>query len=116
MKRLSDKTTNNARKLRKNMTEVEQLLWQKIRGRQLQNFRFRRQHPIASYIVDFVCLEVELIIELDGSQHIEQFEYDIARDKSLTQSGYKVLRFWNNEVLENMDGVLEVIRQYLSSF
>lgn len=114
MQRISSKVTNNARALRKNMTDVEQLLWYKIRSRQLQNFRFRRQHPIGQYIVDFICLETKLIIELDGSQHVEdQKNNDSIRDLWLTQQGFKVLRFWNNDVLSNMDGVLITICQYL---
>ena len=114
MQRISSKVTNNVRALRKNMTDVEQQLWYKIRSRQLQNFRFRRQHPIGQYIVDFICLEKKLIIELDGSQHAEdQKKYDSIRDLWLTQQGFKVLRFWNNDVLNNMDGVLITICQYL---
>ena len=113
MQRISSNVTNNARTLRKRMTDVEQLLWHKIRSRQLRNYRFRRQHPIGRYIVDFICLETKLIIELDGGQHADQKKYDNIRDIFLTQQGFNVLRFWNNEVLNNLDGVLLNINQHL---
>jgi len=99
----------NARNLRKNQTDVEQILWQRLRSRQLLNCKFRRQVPFHPYIVDFVCLERFLIIELDGSQHQEQQDYDHKRSAFLNQQGYTVLRFWNNEVIENIEGVLEKI-------
>ena len=113
MQRISSNVTNNARTLRKRMTDVEQLLWYKIRSRQLRNYRFRRQHPIGRYIVDFICLETKLIIELDGGQHADQKKYDNIRDIFLTQQGFNILRFWNNEVLNNLDGVLLNINQHL---
>jgi len=103
--------TENARALRKNQTDTERWLWQKLRNRQLLNLKFRRQVPIGNYIVDFVCLELKLIIELDGSQHIEQADYDARRTAYLEQLGFKVIRFWNNEVLNNGEGVLERIYQ-----
>jgi len=109
MQRLSSNTKTNARNLRKNMTDVERLLWSKIRGRQLQGFRFRRQHPIGRYIVDFVCIELKLIIELDGSQHNDQQQYDMKRSQWLQIKGYKTIRFWNNDVVENLEGVLQTI-------
>jgi len=113
MKRLPLKITKNARELRNNMTDVEKLLWYRIRRKQLCGFRFRRQHPIGNYIVDFVCIKLKLIIELDGGQHKEQHRYDAIRDQWLTEQGFAVQRFWNNEVLENIDGVLQTIYQYL---
>ena len=105
--------TEKARNLRKNQTDVEQILWQQLRGRQLLNCKFRRQMPFAPYIVDFVCLEHHLIIELDGSQHQEQKAYDEKRSTFLQKHGFTVLRFWNNEVAENLTGVLESIRLVL---
>jgi len=102
--------TNNARSLRKNQTDAERLLWQKLRNRQLLNVKFRRQFPIAPYIADFVCLELKLIIELDGSQHFDQIVYDNERSGFLKQRGFEVLRFWNNDVFKNTEGVLESIR------
>ncbi|MCX7095997.1 MAG: endonuclease domain-containing protein [Methylobacter sp.] len=103
------KPTSNARLLRKNQTDVEHLLWQKLRNRQILNFKFRRQFPIDPFIVDFCCLELKLIIELDGSQHFEQVTYDEKRSVSLGQRGFKVIRFWNNDVINNIEGVLEKI-------
>jgi very-short-patch-repair endonuclease len=107
--------TNNARSLRKNQTDVERLLWQKLRNRQLLNVKFRRQFPIEPYIADFVCLELKLIIELDGSQHFDQIAYDNERTDFLKQRGFKVLRFWNNDVFKNTEGVLESIRLIILS-
>jgi very-short-patch-repair endonuclease len=101
--------TYKARSLRHNQTDVEHLLWQKLRNRQVLNFKFRRQFPIDPFIVDFCCLELKLIIELDGSQHLEQVTYDERRSLCLAQRGFKVIRFWNNEVIENSEGVLERI-------
>ncbi len=99
-----------ARNLRRNMTDAEQLLWRQLRNRQL-NARFRRQTPIGNYIVDFVCYENRLIIELDGGQHNEAagLAYDQQRDDWLSAQGFQVLRFWNHELLEEMDAVLEKI-------
>jgi len=102
-----------ARKLRKNMTDAERLLWCKLRNKQL-GAKFRRQSPIDKYIVDFVCFEKKLIIEVDGSQHLGNRK-DRERDKWFENNGFKVLRFWNNEVLKNVNGVLEMIRRELPS-
>ena len=101
----------NARKLRKDMPEAEQRLWYFIRCSELGGFRFRRQHTIGPYIVDFACLETKLVIELDGDQHAlgDAPRRDEKRDAYLTAEGFEVLRFWNNEVYENIDGVLEAI-------
>ena len=103
------KLTAKARSLRQNQTDVEHLLWQKLRNRQVLKFKFRRQFPIVPFMVDFCCLELKLIIELDGSQHFEQATYDEERSFYLAQRGFKVIRFWNNEVIENSEGVLERI-------
>ncbi len=97
------------RELRNNSTDAERALWQKLRGRQLDGMKFRRQHPFGDYILDFACLETKLAIELDGGQHAEAVAYDNERTRTLEKSGFVVLRFWNNEVFENMDGVLDVI-------
>ena len=102
-----------ARTLRKQQTDAEKQLWQKLRNRQLLNLKFRRQCPIEPYIADFACLEMKLIIELDGSQHFQQKDYDQQRTDFLQKSGYRVLRYWNNEVLNNLEGVIEHIRQEL---
>jgi very-short-patch-repair endonuclease len=102
--------TNNARFLRKNQTDVEQLLWKHLRNRNLFNYKFRRQFPVEPYIADFACLELKLIIELDGGQHANQINYDDKRSLFLERLGFKVVRFWNNDVINNTVGVLEAIR------
>jgi very-short-patch-repair endonuclease len=106
-------TIKNARRLRKTQTDVEAHLWQQLRNRYFARYKFRRQHKIDRYIVDFVCLRRRLIVELDGSQHIEQKEYDAQRTAYLNLQGFHVLRFWNHDVLENIDGVLEEIHRTL---
>ncbi len=113
MQRISPKIKNNSRHLRNNMTDVERMLWAKVRSRQLQGFRFRRQHPIGRYIVDFVCLELKLIIELDGGQHMDQRQYDTNRSQWLQINGFKTVRFWNSDILDNPDGVMQTIYMHL---
>jgi len=104
--------TNLAKELRLGQTEAEKILWFKLRNWQLDGAKFRRQQRIGGYIVDFVCLENKLIIEIDGGQHDEApaREEDNRRTRWLEGRGYQVLRFWNNDILLNMDGVLEKIR------
>ncbi len=99
--------TELARQLRKNQTDAERMLWQQLRKKQLLNYRFRRQFVIEPYIVDFICLDLKLIIELDGSQHSEQVDQDVERTLFLNQCGFKVVRYWDNEVLNNLEAVLE---------
>lgn len=101
---------NCAIELRNNATEVERLLWSRLKSSQLEGVKFRRQQPIERYIVDFISFEKKIAIELDGGQHSENTDYDTYRDACLKANGFTVLRFWNNEVIENIDGVLEVIR------
>ena len=93
------------------MTEFEVLLWQRLRDRHFCNKKFRRQVPIGRYIVDFVCFDKRVIIELDGSGHCEeeQYKYDRARDDFFKSQGYKVLRFFNNELINNMEEVIAEI-------
>jgi very-short-patch-repair endonuclease len=98
-----------ARHLRKNMTDAERRLWSQLRFRQLDKCRFRRQAPIGRYIVDFVSFERKIIIELDGGQHAEQAEQDSQRTNWLHSEGFVVLRFWNHQVLEDLETVIEVI-------
>ena len=98
------------RALRNAPTDMESRLWQRLRQRQIENCKFRRQHPFGDYILDFVCLERKVVVELDGGQHAQTNEYDGKRSRYLEQAGYVVLRFWNSEVSENLEGVLEVIR------
>jgi very-short-patch-repair endonuclease len=103
-----------AKDLRTASTDTERILWSHIRAKRLDGLKFRRQHQIGKYIVDFVCFEKMLIIELDGGQHAEpgKKEYDRERDNWLEKEGYLVLRFWDNEVLLNTKGVLTVIREH----
>jgi very-short-patch-repair endonuclease len=103
--------TKYAKKLRKNATAAEGLLWSKLRARQMEGIKFRRQQPIENYVVDFVSFEKRIVIELDGGQHATDREKDRNRDRLLSENGFIVLRFWNNEVFENLEGVLEVIRR-----
>lgn len=103
-----------AKKLRKEKTKPEDILWYRLRNRRFYGLKFRRQEPIGKFIVDFVCLDKKLIIELDGSQHAEQVAYDTARTLFLEKLGYRVLRFWNNEILKNLSGVLENIAYRLN--
>ena len=100
---------HRARRLRKNMTNAERLLWRRLRDRQLGGYKFRRQHPIGPFFVDFVCLEKKLVIEVDGGQHAKNLEADVKRSDYFKEKGYRVLRFWNNEVLEESKSVLSVI-------
>jgi very-short-patch-repair endonuclease len=104
--------TGVARRLRKASTDTERHLWRHLRDRQMEGFKFRRQHPIGRYVVDFVNLGKKVIVELDGGQHALD-PGDKIRDEWLRSEGYKVLRFWNNEALNNMEGVLETIRNAL---
>ncbi len=102
-----------ARKLRKNSTDAEQHLWYYLRANRL-GYKFKRQVPIDRFIVDYLCYEKRLIIELDGGQHQEQYDYDLQRTAELNRKGFRVLRFWNHDVFQNTEGVLEVIRATLS--
>ena len=95
------------------MTAAEQFLWQRIRRNQLGGRKFRRQFSIGPYIVDFICLKARLIVELDGSQHMQQRAHDRRRDAWLHTQGFKVLRFWDNDVFREIDGVLETILEAL---
>jgi very-short-patch-repair endonuclease len=102
------KRAERARSLRRALTSAELALWTRIRGRQLGGFKFVRQEPIDRYYADFVCRERRLIIELDGGQHAESRE-DRHRDSILCALGHRVIRIWNNDVIENLDGVLQTL-------
>ena len=104
-----------AQQLRKTMPLAESVLWHHLRGRSFKAVKFRRQHPIGKYIVDFICLEKNLIIELDGSQHQAQVVYDQTRTDYLQTQGYRVIRFWNNEVMFAREAVLQVIWEALAA-
>ena len=104
-----------SRGLRQNQPDAEKLLWSRLRNRQLAGSKFRRQHAIGPYVVDFVDLEARLVIELDGGQHNEgvALKKDTTRTAWLESEGYRVIRFWNNDVFANLEGVLEEIRRAL---
>jgi len=103
-----------ARRLRRDGTHVERILWSALRER-LPAWKFRRQHPIGGRIADFACPARKLVIELDGGQHGEQVHADNQRSAELALQGYRVIRFWNNDVIENIEGVLETIRRALET-
>ena len=105
------KLTQLAKQLRKKSTNAEDLMWSKLRAKQLHGIKFRRQQPIGKYIVDFASFEKRIVIEIDGGHHKKNKDKDKERDRFLVESGFAVLRFWNNDVFENLDGVLEVIRR-----
>ncbi len=104
-----------ARKLRKESTIQERMLWKILRNRQFKNLKFRRQFPIGEYIVDFVCEEKKLVIELDGGQHNEShnIKKDSERTKFIETQGYKVIRFWNNDITQNFEGVYQKLNDIL---
>ena len=99
--------------LRKHATDTEMKLWFFLRNRRFYGFKFRRQQVLKGFIVDFICYEKKLIVELDGGQHNEQEEYDINRTKILEKEGFHILRFWNHDFLQNKDEVLSVIYEAL---
>ncbi|HEY6898792.1 MAG TPA: endonuclease domain-containing protein [Rhodocyclaceae bacterium] len=99
-------------RLRRTMTDAERALWRRLRGRQIEDCKFRRQHPFRGLVLDFVCLERKLVIEVDGGQHAESAA-DAARDKLLAEAGFLVLRFWNNQTLCEGDAVADAIRNAL---
>jgi|GEM_PF-695360 len=109
--RLKPKLTKYAKKLRKNATQAEKLLWGKLRSRQIAGVKFRRQQPVEKYIADFVSFEKRIIIELDGGQHANQKDIDNQRDRFFSENGYTVLRFWNHDVFLKLEAVLETIRR-----
>jgi len=102
-----------ARDLRNNATDAERRLWNRLRRRQLGGFKFRRQHPIGRYVCDFVCLEAAVVVEIDGSQHVIDAPYDANRDTFLRSNGFRVLRFWNGDVLSRTDSIVETIFEAL---
>ena len=105
-----------ARNLRKNSTIQERRLWNLLKNRQFHNLKFKRQQPIGDYIVDFICKEAKIIIEIDGGQHNEpeNIEYDKTRTEYLNTLGYKVIRFWNNEIYENIEGVILRLKEEIN--
>jgi very-short-patch-repair endonuclease len=102
-RRIPEQNRQFARDMRVDATKAENMLWQAIRNNQLEGFRFKRQVPIENYIVDFICFEARLIIEVDGSQHVES-QNDELRDQVLSSAGFRILRFWNDDITRNLDG------------
>ena len=111
--RSAEQFRDDVRRLRREQTQAESLLWQQLRGKRLAGAKFRRQHLIGNSIVDFCCLRSRLIIEVDGSQHAEEAEIDAARTARLEAQGYKVIRFWSHEILGNLEGMLTIIAEAL---
>lgn len=105
---VTDAKRGFARQLRRTMTEAEERLWRELRGRGLDGMKFRRQVPVGSYVADFLCADALLIVEIDGSQHAESAT-DVVRTKFLNEKGFRVLRFWNDEVLREMNAVCDTI-------
>ncbi|MGA7195145.1 MAG: endonuclease domain-containing protein [Anaerolineales bacterium] len=108
-RRANPKGYERARQLRKELTPAEQKLWAYLRNNKLNGVNFRRQHAIGRFIVDFVSIKKKLVIELDGSQHLKQEEQDTERTQYLESQGYKVIRFWNDKVTNDIDGVINTI-------
>ena len=107
--------TGVARTLRSTSTDAERRLWYRLRDRRLGGHKFRRQYPVGNYVVDFACLERRLVVELDGGQHAEVSTHEAQRTAFLLAQGFRVLRFWNDEVMDQFDAVLEVIAAEVSS-
>ena len=105
----------HARVLRKRMTDAERLLWRHLRNRELGGWKFKRQYPVGPFIVDFICVEKNVVIEVDGGQHAENEELDLQRSAYLNKMGYRVLRFWNNEVLQETEAVLTAMFAILAN-
>ncbi|CAO3379969.1 endonuclease domain-containing protein [Azospirillum argentinense] len=112
MPRIKEDTRDRARTMRHVPTDAERKLWSILRRRQIGGWYFRRQHPIPPYIADFACVEARLVVEADGGQHAGS-PYDSARDEHLRHHGWRVLRFWNNDVLNNPEGVARMIGDVL---
>ena len=104
---------DRARKLRSNLTRAERLFWYYVRARRFRKWKFRRQVPLGDYVVDFICAEARLVIEIDGGQHMANASDDARRTGWLNANGYRVIRFWNNDVLGNIDGVMEEVEKNL---
>ena len=107
--------TERSRELRRNATEAERKLWGALKARQIRGVRFNRQFPVGQYICDFASREKRVVIELDGGQHSATVDYDARRTRFLESEGYKVLRFWNNEVMDNLEGVVARIGEMLDN-
>ena len=115
MKHYTERLRDRSRQLRRDQTDSEKALWRLLRGHNLAGFKFRRQHPVGRYIADFVCLERMLIIELDGSQHAEQTAYDQTREVKLQALGFRTIRIWNNQLLQEREAAAALILEALTS-
>ncbi len=111
---MSNRLTAPAKGLRQRSAEAERLFWSRVRAHRLGGFKFKRQQPLGPYIVDFVCFEARLVVELDGGHHTQTLVSDTERDRWLSERGFRVTRFWNNEVLGNIEGVLAEVASTLS--
>lgn len=107
---MSINLTETAKELRRSMADAERILWQRLKAKQLNGLKFRRQEQIGHFIVDFICFEKGVVVEADGGQHALEKEKDEERTQWLNSQGFTVLRFWNNDILTNTDGVMEAIR------
>jgi very-short-patch-repair endonuclease len=115
MKHYTERLRERSRQLRRHQTGAEKALWRLLRARCLAEFKLRRQHPLGGYIADFVCLERKLIIELDGGQHAEQTAYDQAREVKLHALGFRTIRIWNNQLLQEKEAAVAVILDALTA-
>src|ERR1043165_1299327 len=109
------KGIRTARKLRSQPTDAERRIWSQLRGRRCAGFKFRRQFPISGFVADFVCLEALLVVEVDGGQHVDQAAVDTRRTAVLEKSGFRVLRFWNDDVLLRLEPVMAEILRHLEA-
>ncbi len=112
-RRTTPKVFANSRKLRQNQTEAEMRLWSRLRSHRMGSVHFRRQHAIGNYVVDFCAPRMKLVIEVDGSQHLDQQGYDAIRTTYLESLGYRVLRFWNSDIMKDIEGVIFAIESAL---
>ena len=105
-----------ARRLRNSATDAERCLWRHLRGQQLAGYKFRRQYPLGGYIVDFICIPARLVVELDGGQHQDAAAYDAQRTRFIEDQGYRVLRFWNDDVLLRIESVVAEVFRHLEAW
>ena len=114
LSRARERARVRARALRKGQTDAEALLWSRLRNRQLLGLKFRRQHPVGNYFADFACVEIGLAVELDGGQHAESLviDHDQRRERDFLALGFRTVRFWDNQVLQETDAVMESIRHH----
>ncbi|MBU8876115.1 DUF559 domain-containing protein [Reyranella sp. MMS21-HV4-11] len=110
---MQDEATARARELRRDGSRAERICWELLRGRRLNGFKFRRQHSIGPYFADFACISLKIVIEIDGDHHAFQVETDNRRTAAMEQDGWRVLRFWANQVVENPEGIWTEIEQAL---